>query len=74
MRLRKYFSYVFLAMVIFWGGCSEETRQRLEPTPVAIGSLNQLAVIADREIWEGGVGDSVHVGADGQKRCHGKIQ
>ncbi len=40
-------------------GCTEEARKRLEPTPIAVGSLNQLAVIADESMWKGPVGDSL---------------
>ncbi len=40
-------------------GCTSEARKRLEPTPRAIGSLNQLAVIADQDVWDGAVGDSI---------------
>ena len=46
--------------ILFLTGCSEEARKRLEPTPIAVGSLNQLAVIADDDIWDGPVGDSIN--------------
>jgi hypothetical protein len=52
---------VFLLAGIIWlTGCTEETRKRLEPTPIAIGSLNQLAVICDQELWESALGDSIN--------------
>ena len=40
-------------------GCTDETRKRLEPTPTAAGSINQLAIIADQELWDGPIGDSI---------------
>ena len=52
--------WIFTSVIVFLAsGCSEETRQRLEPTPIAVGSLNQLAVIADQELWDSNIGDSI---------------
>jgi hypothetical protein len=40
--------------------CTDEARKRLEPTPTAAGSINQLAIIADQELWDGPIGDSIN--------------
>ena len=50
---------LIMGFVLVMVSCTEEARKRLEPTPIAIGSINQLAVIADEEIWSGTVGDSL---------------
>ncbi len=39
--------------------CTEEARKRLDPVPNAIGSLNQVAVICDQDVWLGDIGDSL---------------
>ncbi len=51
---------LILVIGLILAGCTEEARKRLEPTPIAIGSLNQLAVIADDELWQGALGDSLN--------------
>lgn len=59
----QYLSGIFLAGILFVlavTGCSEATRKKLEPTPLAVGSLNQLAIIADDELWNGPLGDSIN--------------
>lgn len=52
-------SLVWVALTMTIIGCTEEARKRMEPTPIAVGSLNQLAVIADAELWNGPIGDSI---------------
>jgi hypothetical protein len=59
MVFQKHIIFLVGIFALIFSGCSEETRQRLEPTPLAIGSINQLAVIADQDIWDGSTGDSV---------------
>ncbi|MDH3649466.1 MAG: DUF4837 family protein [Saprospiraceae bacterium] len=48
---------IFLASSL--SNCTEETRKRLAPTPIAIGSLNQVAIVCDQDIWQGPIGDSI---------------
>lgn len=38
--------------------CSEESMNRLHQKPSAFGKANHVIVIADKEVWEGVVGDS----------------
>ncbi|NND31612.1 MAG: DUF4837 family protein [Saprospiraceae bacterium] len=58
-RLFLKVSSLLVVISLVLGSCTEEARKRLEPTPIAVGSLNQLAIIADQEIWEGPIGDSI---------------
>ncbi|MCB0684879.1 MAG: DUF4837 family protein [Saprospiraceae bacterium] len=52
---------VLIVLVIFIiSSCTDEARKRLEPTPNAIGSLNQLAIIADEDVWDSAIGDSIN--------------
>ena len=53
--------YILITLVALmkFSSCTEEARQRLEPTPYAVGSLNQVTVISDTELWEGEIGDSL---------------
>lgn len=39
--------------------CTSEQRKSLEPIPVAIGTTNEIVVVADQAVWDGPVGDSV---------------
>lgn len=60
-HFNRVWDLLLLLMVI--GGisaCTDEARKRLEPTPIAVGSLNQLAIITDQELWEGAIGDSIN--------------
>ncbi len=38
--------------------CSEELQNKLKSNPNALGTANQIVVIADEELWEGAVGDT----------------
>ena len=52
------FTLTWLVILIALSGCSEEVQKSLQPVPTAFGSLNQLVVIADEDLWEGEVGDT----------------
>lgn len=60
--MNRHLSMVWIIIMICLGmsSCTDEARKRLEPTPIAVGSLNQLAIIADQEIWESAIGDSIN--------------
>ena len=60
MKLLATYSSLLLVSLFAFSGCTEEARRRLEPTPIAVGSLNQLAIIVDDELWEGSLGDSIN--------------
>ena len=48
----------WLIVIILMTGCSEDIQRSLKPVPNAFGSLNQLVVIADQDLWESEVGDT----------------
>jgi len=50
---------VLLSFVLILLGCSAEVRDKLTPTPNAMGKVNEIIVIADKSLWEGPVGDSI---------------
>ena len=50
---------ILLVLMIFLTGCSAEVRDKLTPTPNAMGKVNEIVVIADKSVWEGPVGDSI---------------
>ncbi len=39
--------------------CNEAVQESLKPVPNAFGRVNQVTVIADKEMWEGPVGDTL---------------
>ncbi len=41
-------------------GCTEDARKRLESRAIAVGTLNQLAIVMDGELWDGALGDSIN--------------
>ena len=48
-----------LCFAILLSGCGSEVASSYKVKPLALGKTNQLVVIADQEIWDGPVGDSV---------------
>lgn len=52
--------YVFLIFIIpILSGCNEEMQRSLKPVPTAFGQINEIVVIADEDVWEGNIGDSI---------------
>ncbi len=52
---------LLLACIALLGwSCSEEAQRSLKPTPLAVGNINQLTIIADQDTWEGTVGDTLN--------------
>ena len=47
-----------IASIFFITACNSEVKQKLEPKGSALGVMNEIVVIADKEIWEGAVGDT----------------
>ncbi len=50
--------YICLFSLCFTS-CSDEVRSKLEAPKNAFGSSNQLCVIADQELWDGAIGDTI---------------
>ncbi len=58
-QLKWYSGIIGVLSLIILAGCSQEVRKKLQPVPTAFGPRNQLVVVADQDVWEGNVGDSV---------------
>lgn len=60
MPRNKFFQLLLLLGIAFGlSACSEDMRQGLRPVPTAYGKINQLVVVADQELWESNVGDTI---------------
>lgn len=58
--MKGYFSVLLLALGVFlYTSCSSDFTDKLAPTPVAYGQINELVLVADKNIWEGPVGDTL---------------
>ena len=56
--MKHFFAYSFIALFILsLIGCSSLT-ENLKSTPTAIGSINQVVVICDEDIWNSPIGDT----------------
>ena len=53
------FKYIFFIAILFFSSCSADVRSKLEGVPAALGKTNQLVVIADDQMWDGVVGDTL---------------
>ncbi len=53
-------AFLFISLLLLFSACTEEsTPTVLQSLPVAYGKINQVVVVADEEVWEGAVGDSL---------------
>ena len=52
-------SLLLLLVALLGWSCSEEAQRSLRPTPLAVGKINQLVIIADQDTWDGPVGDTI---------------
>jgi hypothetical protein len=57
--LQKVYWAIIALCFIMLSSCTKEMRQQLQPVPTAFGPRNQLVVVADTDVWESAVGDSV---------------
>lgn len=56
----RFFRIIALfALVAGLFSCSEDMRQSLRPVPTAYGKINQLIVVADEELWNSDIGDTI---------------
>ncbi len=56
--MKFYRSIIYLFLILLVASCSEEFQQKLSSTPNALGSANEINVIADQELWDGEIGDT----------------
>ena len=57
MNVLKYM-WLLLAVPLL-SGCSEEMQRSLQAVPTAFGKINEIVVIADKDVWEGPIGDTI---------------
>jgi len=48
-----------LLTTLLLNSCAEEVQQSLKSVPLAYGNLNQVVVLADKDLWEGPLGDTL---------------
>ncbi len=48
-----------LSTLLLIGSCSSDMVDKLTPVPIAYGKVNELVVVADKDLWDGPVGDTV---------------
>lgn len=57
-----YIRTIFFALIIGSGSfysCSSEMQSSLKSVPTAFGTINQIVVVMDQEMWDGNVGDTL---------------
>ncbi len=52
-------SFIAFVLVGFLASCSDEVSQNMQTMPTALGKMNEIVVVADQELWDGPVGDSI---------------
>lgn len=58
--MKLYFKILFLIpALIFLAGCSSDLTDKLTPVPSAYGKINELVLVADKNVWEGDIGDTI---------------
>lgn len=58
--MKGYFSMILLGLgLMMFTACSNDFTEKLAPTPVAYGKINELVLVADKNIWEGPIGDTI---------------
>lgn len=48
-----------LLLALIWTGCASDMTNKFNAPKNAFGQANRLCVIADQEVWEGAIGDSI---------------
>ncbi|WP_235298809.1 DUF4837 family protein [Portibacter marinus] len=56
MKIRNIVLYIAAFILLY--SCSDELQNKLKSNPNALGTANQIVVIADQDLWEGAVGDT----------------
>ncbi len=50
--------YIGIFLIALLGSCNSEVGQQLEAKNPALGKMNQIIVVADKNLWESAVGDT----------------
>ncbi len=48
-----------LSVVSILSSCSDEVSPSMQAMPTALGKMNEIVVIADQELWDGPIGDTI---------------
>ena len=48
-----------ILLFLIWTGCANDMNNKFSASKHAFGQANRLCVIADQDVWEGEVGDSI---------------
>ena len=56
--MKKYLLFSICFITLF--SCNDEVANNLGAKPSALGRLNEIEIIADDEVWEGPIGDSIN--------------
>jgi hypothetical protein len=56
--MNMYKAIIYFSLIALFASCSEEFQNKLKSNPNALGIANQIVVIADKDLWEGVVGDT----------------
>lgn len=58
--MSKYLSIITASLIVLWTtGCANDTFQRFEAKPTAFGGSDKINVIADEEVWNSDVQDTL---------------
>ena len=57
MKQTIFLKFIFISFLL--SACSSESFKKFDRIPDAYGDLNQLIIIADNEVWEGAIGDTL---------------
>ncbi len=57
-KIRTFLLLASIALIYLLSSCSEEVVTRFKPKPYSFGKSNHVVVIADKDVWEGEVGDT----------------
>lgn len=59
---RNIFYFIAIGLGVFFMtslfSCSDEVNKKMAPKPYAMGRLNEIVVVSDKEVWESMVGDT----------------
>lgn len=52
--------FILISLVLTLMACNDEMANQMKVKPTALGRLNEIEVIADGEMWDGPVGDTIN--------------
>jgi len=58
INTRNLYQALFCMLIVAMTSCSSDMRSSLDPVESAFGQANSIVVIADKNVWEGPIGDT----------------